>query len=161
MGLQGGPAAFPQLSPVFRFRLPEREAAVPTGFFLSSDSLQEIPGRGCRSGLGNPLSRALVPWATDVDLGWGLESMGRGRKGCGRCPLGSGATESITRVCPDIPRFHTQAYTPTPTFLLSGQWGESVGSDFSSLMETLILAIWKRVSRADNPEDPLASSARC
>lgn len=40
---------------------------------------------------------------------------------------------------------HMQAYTHTPTCLLSSQWGELVGLDFSSLMETLILAIWKRV----------------
>lgn len=55
---------------------------------------------------------------------------------------------------------HVQAYTPTPTSPVQPM-ERVLGPDFSSLMETLILAIWKRVSRADSPGDPLAGLARC
>ena len=56
--------------------------------------------------------------------------------------------------------FHMQAHTPTPTSPLQPM-ERAFGPRFSSLMETLILAIWKRVSRTDSPGEPLAGSARC
>ena len=54
---------------------------------------------------------------------------------------------------------HMHAHTPTPTSPLQPM-ERAFGPCFSSLTETLILAIWKRVSRADSPGDPLAGSAR-
>lgn len=66
-----------------------------------------------------------------------------------------------TRVCACTHTLsHMQAYTPIPTSLPSSQWGEPFGPDFSSPVETLILAIWKRDSRADSSGDPLAGTAR-
>lgn len=49
--------------------------------------------------------------------------------------------------------FHMQAHTPTPTSPLQPM-ERALGPCFSSLMETLILAIWKRVSRTDSPGIP-------
>lgn len=103
--------------PCVRFWLPEERSSSYSRVFLEfRQSHGEIPGRGRRSSLANPISRSPVPWATDVGFGWGQKSKGRGLKGCGRYSLGSGATESIAQVYTDTPHFHTQAYTPHSHF---------------------------------------------
>lgn len=67
-------------------------------------------------------------------------------------------------------RVSAQVHTCTHTFTCSHTHplpllshpssGESLWATFSSLMETLILAVWKRVSRADSSGDPLTGLAR-
>ena len=77
--------------------------------------------------------------------------------------LGPAATQCVAHTCVWVHTFSCrQADTPTPaSSSLSSQWGEPFGPDFSSLMETLSLAIWKRGGRANRSGDPLAGSARC